>query len=201
MECAVDVVDRGGSTAAEKYFISLSLPEELRVRLASVRNGVCSSFAHCTGGLAGPINPNKYHITLAVLLMPPNICRDLWYKITHQLASDVKTQLDIVEGRLSTSRVGKFGKGAVYLEVSDHDGALRYLHEIIIDSCKTWGVEVIKSHCFHITLFRQNNIELLSHDLQEDYGCPPVGFKVGAVQSGEDHEPVVNELFHGRVKG
>jgi len=190
------IVDKPAAT--EKFFISLSLPEQLRVRLASAKDSVLS----CVGDLVGrPMNPNKYHITLAVVLMPPNMDRTEWDEITTHLVRDVRKQLDLVEGKLCASQVGKFGDGAVYLEVCDRDGSLGSLRRVVTDLCERRGLVVAESECFHITLFRENKIEQLPSDLREDYKCSPVEFGVGPVRLGGDRGMMANELFSGKVRG
>jgi len=187
----------------EKYFISLTLPEGLRVRLARTRD----DFLKRPGGLVGrPMNPNKYHITLAVVLKPPNTGRDLWNKITTDLVSAVQQELSVVEGLLDIHQVGKFGDGAVFLEVRDHDDALKRLRSVVVDICNKTAVEVADSTCFHVTLFRNNQIEQLPR-LLKDIPSAPVSFSVGVARPESDFyhhcDPTlaVNELFHGKVRG
>merc|ERR1712156_316644 len=135
----------------EKFFISLTLPEGLRVRLAKTRDDVSKRL----GGLVGrPMNPNKYHITLAVVPMPPNFSRDLWNEITTDLVHKVQSRLDCVKGKLCVHLVGKFGNGAVFLEVEDLYGALWSLRKTAVEVCQERDLVVAESDCFHITLFR-----------------------------------------------
>jgi len=187
----------------EKYFISLSLPERLRVWLARTKDNVLKRL----GGLVGrPMNPNKYHITLAVLLLPPKMSQDLWDKITIDLVDGVQQELYEMAGILYTTRVGKFDDGAVFLELFDHDGFLESLRDRVIEFCKKIGIEVVETACFHITMFRENKIDKLPRDLDEEYNSTPVSFGIGANRWKSNCgcrrlAPVVSELYHGRVKG
>jgi len=186
----------------ENYFISLSLPEQLKVWLAKARDAISDRFGDLVGR---PMRPSKYHITLAVIRVSQQMDRTLYHKISIDLALKVENALNETYGDLLTPYVGRFGNGALYLEVEDKHGILSGLRKIIVEFCNDLGLEVFETSCFHITLFRENQVVSLPESLHRDYDCAPLSFGIGATRCVSDCgsrylRPMVCEIYHGAVK-
>lgn len=163
------------SSEASKVFISLQLPPSCQREVAKSAQYITLNQGV---NVQEPVKEKSYHITIGVMHVEE---KDL--ALVEKHVEDMQRSIDnMTKTVLSFPECRRFGKGAVYLRLSDMENSdsLKRLREDLEEFCAARSIYLLPLETFHITLFKSNTAhEDCIHYLPPDFAVLPFGNKEG----------------------